>query len=275
MRKLGHILTTLLLLQVWPFLLTAAIPAVKKYHSSSQSSVTVWKDSEGVTHRTTINSRYRFVTATVEPGQRPEGILLHEVIENSDRDDREGSESKVTAKAYSLKDGIFAKPLWSLSDNGDTAELWGGDVLPQFYRTTLFGCCGAEDVSRFYSLSSGALVMIGSLKSPPILGTEKEARVAVTYWSAEACLVPPEIKSHKGSIGLLTLYVKDVPVCKSVVYSGATDSRTPTIRLLPDQVQLLYGEGAVVTIPILQGQFDAQHISPTGIIRLQPLPRGK
>jgi hypothetical protein len=274
-RKRRSVLATVLLFQVWPLFLMSAVPSVKEYRSSSQSSVKVSKDGKGVIHRTTVNSRYRFVNATVGPRNVPEEILLHEIIENSEQNDREGSEAKVTANAYRLKDGVSAEPLWALTDNSDMAELWGDEVLPDFYKTTLYGCCGAENLYRFYSLSSGTLVMLGSLESPAMLGTTKEARVAVSYWSAEACLVPPEIKSHKDSIGLLTLYAKDVAVCKSLVFSDTTGSRTPSIELFPEQVQLSYGEGLVITIPLLQGQFDAQHISPKGIIRLQPLPCGK
>lgn len=136
---------------------TTANPALAKEPSfTAQSSASVSGEGEDAVMRI-VNATYAF-EILFEPGS---GELVDLLIEQrlSVEQPRmaEAPVSELVATARSEAANGFSRKLWTITDNANDGALMG-----DYYRTTLYGCCGAENLYRHYWGWSGKLAFLAS-----------------------------------------------------------------------------------------------------------------
>jgi hypothetical protein len=110
------------------------------------SSAETWTAADGrrITH--TVNRRFSFVT-THRDRTGGEVILLAETFDRRLDSGAEGEKSSVEVEASATT----GKRLWAIRTEGGSGEAREDNV----YRVTRAGCCGAQNLSLFFSLLDG------------------------------------------------------------------------------------------------------------------------
>jgi hypothetical protein len=122
----------------------AATPAGLKREATSSAETWKTKDGRRMTH--TVNRRFTF--AEVHPERYGgETLLLEEAFDRLLDSGAEGEKSSVEVSAFSLS----GRPAWTIR----TAGASGSAREDNLYRVDRPGCCGARDLSVFFSLLDG------------------------------------------------------------------------------------------------------------------------
>ncbi len=129
-------------------LAVAAAPPPAKTRREAVSSAEAWTEKDGRHLRHTVNRRFTFASAYPER-TREERLLLEETFDRLLDSGAEGEKSTVTVEARRAESSD-ANPLWRIRSAG-------GDGGPEgnLYRVTSPGCCGAQNLSTYFSLLNG------------------------------------------------------------------------------------------------------------------------
>ena len=179
-------------------LLFAAAGAVPPGHVRHEavSSAEAWTGKDGRYLRHTVNRRFTFASAYPE-STHEERLLLAETFDRLLDSGAEGEKSTVTVEARKAATAD-AKPLWKIEAEGGSGEPQGN-----LYRVTNPGCCGAQDLSTYFSLLNGRPLFSAD---SPIVELEVP-NTGVHRYAAYRDLMSeggiPDVKGEKGVIGVL------------------------------------------------------------------------
>ncbi len=258
-------------LQLWADV-TPSKQTPPKFLLQRPSSISVWKDRTGALHRKVTNCRMTFRSVCIGNSSAFEDILFVETVANEPVVSGEGMKSKVLIEARRCSyESNCNNVVWSINDDSDACDYVDLGDNNEFYKTTKYGCCGGENINRFYDTSSGKYLMTCSEDGIAVSGTHKESRVAVTYLSANGYQFSRRFNQNKGEMGLISLYARDTLLDQVLVISNDLDPWTPRVALLTDKVKLIYKDAQQVIIPILQGQLDVAHVQSNVAVKVVPL----
>jgi len=104
----------------------------------------------------TTNVRYTVVGSGAFAGSQPPHLVLEERVAMDRCENQEGGRGQVTVVARPAERPAAAA-VWTVRQGGDEGAVWYGDDLggEEMYRVTKYGCCGAENLSTYYSLRTG------------------------------------------------------------------------------------------------------------------------
>jgi hypothetical protein len=104
----------------------------------------------------TTNVRYTVVGTGAFAGSQPPHLVLEERVAMDRCENQEGGRGQVTVIARPAERPAAAA-MWTVRQAGDEGGVWYGDDLggEEMYRVVRFGCCGAENLSTYYSLRTG------------------------------------------------------------------------------------------------------------------------
>jgi hypothetical protein len=83
-------------------------------------------------------------------------IIIEQKTFSEFNDMAEGVMGKINAAAYSINNRHQSEKIWSLESDANEGAFALGNA---FYQTVQYGCCGALNVHRLFSLNSGKLVL--------------------------------------------------------------------------------------------------------------------
>ena len=177
-------------------LLGAAAPAPKA-HREAASTAETWKEKDGrrITH--TVNRRFTFATTYPEKFKRVD-LLLAETFDRTLDSGAEGEKSKVTVEA-SLAGDSTGKAIWRIGTEGSSGEPTEENV----YRVTRPGCCGAQDLSIFFSLINGKELFASDAPILKLEAPNTSFRRFVAYHDLMAASPIPDAAKHRGVVGVL------------------------------------------------------------------------
>src|SRR5215472_14662437 len=101
----------------------------------TESSASIIKGRDGRTY-VTENGSFRFEEVLGDTGNYEAVVLLEETYHNERTSGMDGVSGKITAKAWTLKDGKDRVLRWRIEANGNE-----GDVRDRFFRVIRWGCC--------------------------------------------------------------------------------------------------------------------------------------
>lgn len=104
----------------------------------------------------TTNVRYTVVGTGAFAGSQPPHLVLEERVAMDRCENQEGGRGQVTVTARPAERPAAAA-VWTVRQAGDEGGVWYGDDLggEEMYRVLRYGCCGAENLSTYYSLRTG------------------------------------------------------------------------------------------------------------------------
>ncbi|HYH80278.1 MAG TPA: hypothetical protein VEX86_10785 [Longimicrobium sp.] len=104
----------------------------------------------------TASVRYTVVGTGAVPGAQPPHLVLEERVTMDRCESHEGGHGQVTVVARPAERPA-ARPAWTIRQAGDEGGPWYGEELggEEMYRVLRYGCCGAENLSTYYSLRTG------------------------------------------------------------------------------------------------------------------------
>jgi hypothetical protein len=191
----------------------AATP--ESFKREAISSAETWKTKDGRRMSHTVNRRFTF--AEVHP-ERYGGstLLLEETFDRLLDSGSEGEKSSVAVAAFSLS----GKPVWNIQTAGSAGEALEGNL----YRVDRPGCCGARDLSVFFSLIDGKELFDSDT---PILGIEvpnSALRRFVGYHDLMAASPVKESEKNSRVIGSLSYGSDRAPAKRVLVLSAEPKS---------------------------------------------------
>lgn len=123
---------------------------------TAQSSASVSGEGEDAVMQT-VNSTYSF-EILFEPGSAElVDLLIEQRLTSQQPRMAEAPLSELVATARTDAANGYSRKLWTITDNANEGALIG-----DYYRTTLYGCCGAENLYRHYWGWSGKLAFLAS-----------------------------------------------------------------------------------------------------------------
>jgi len=172
---------------------TAPAPARREATSSAESRT--GEDGRRILH--TINRRFTFADAYRERTKAIR-LLLAETFDRQVDSGAEGERSTVSVEAYS--DGGAGAGIWRLKTGGSDGEAREDNL----YRVRRPGCCGAQDLSIFFSLFDGRELFDAD---SPLLAIEvpnSDLRRFAAYHDLMGATALPESKNDRRVIGVLS-----------------------------------------------------------------------
>jgi hypothetical protein len=172
------------------------VPSGARREATSSAESRTEKDGRRIRH--TINRRFTFVQA-YRGRTAPIRLLLAETFDRRVDTGAEGERSSVAVEAYP-EPGDGAAALWRLRTEGSSGEAREDNL----YRVTRPGCCGAQDLSVFFSLFDGRELFEAD---SPILSIEvpnSDLRRFAGYRDLMAATPAPEMKNDPRVIGVLS-----------------------------------------------------------------------
>jgi len=141
-----------------PILLLSYAPAWAQEPNANQKTLPTYSTEssasiiEGHNARTyvTENHSFRFEEVLGDTGKYEAVLLLEEIYHNERTSGLEGTSGKVTAKAWTLKQGSDRELRWKIETSGNE-----GDVRDRFYRVIRWGCCDVPVVYFYYNILNG------------------------------------------------------------------------------------------------------------------------
>lgn len=102
------------------------------------------------------NARYTVVGTGAFEGSQPPHLVLEERVATDHCENQEGSDGTVTVTARPAA-RPSSRPVWTIRQAGNDGGVWWGDDMggEEMYRVVRYGCCGAENLSTYYSLRTG------------------------------------------------------------------------------------------------------------------------
>ena len=204
-----------------------AQPAQAKPAFTAQSSASVTGEGEEAVMRT-VNSTYSF-EILFEPGSGELTDLLIEQRLTSDQPrmaEAPSSELVATARIDAAKG--YNRKLWTITDNANEGALMG-----DYYRTTLYGCCGAENLYRHYWAWSGKLAFLSST-DPVFASIPNTPTTRVFGYVSANTFDGLDLERWPNGAGLITL-VDGERVVDTVLLEAEPGSNyqwTPTVTLV-------------------------------------------
>jgi hypothetical protein len=203
-------------------------PGSRREATSSAESRTE-KDGRRIRH--TVNRRFTFADAYRERTKAVR-MLLAETFDRRLDSGAEGERSTVAVEAYSESGSGAA--LWSFRTEGAS----GAPSDDNLYRVTRPGCCGAQDLSVYFSLLDGRELFAGD---SPILSIEvpnSPLRRFAAYHDLMAATPVPHSKDDPRVIGTLSWGSDREPARRILVL---TDAAHPNEDLAAKKVTLVAG----------------------------------
>jgi hypothetical protein len=198
-------------------LLSAAAPAPKRPARQAVSMAESWNEKDGrrITH--TVNRRFSYATAYPER-TRGESLVLSETFDRLFDSGAEGEKSMVTVEAFRADDALGAHPRWSLRAEGS-----GGEPAENLYRVSRPGCCGAQDLSLYFSLLNGRPLFSADSPILSIEAPNTSFKRFVAYHGPMAATPHPKAAAEKNAVGVLQYGSDRAPASAVLVVAAATD----------------------------------------------------
>lgn len=265
------------------------------FRLEAQASFEERRNARGGWDRTVVEPRYELVHVRQRMDRDAQDVLLVERLESTSHSDAEASESTLAVSGWTGARARFDAKLWSFADASDQ-----GAVLEehQLFGTTKHGCCGAEDVHRYYSLRTGLLEATATAEGVGFVAIPNTLVSRVVAYHGTNGEHPPQTGSSIPELlGVLTLDSSDGPLHRVAVSAAGVEHWTPTLRLKvtgkPEetvsldlwaadghsspagirgfQVMLTFEDRAHLVIPVEDDDFDLAHAavpSPFHLLRL-------
>ncbi len=174
-----------------------AAPPALKVHREASSTAETWKEKDGRRIAHTVNRRFTFATTYPERFRKVD-LLLAETFDRTLDSGAEGEKSKVSVEA-SRADDASGKAIWKIAAGGSSGEATEENV----YRVTRPGCCGAQDLSIYFSLINGKELFASDAPILRLEAPNTSFRRFVAYHDLMAASAVPDPAKHKGVVGLL------------------------------------------------------------------------
>jgi hypothetical protein len=275
--------------------LAAAAPARAKdapatFAAQSSASET-GTGEDAVQH--TVNTSFAFDHIYARGTDQSRFMLYEQRIASEQPLNAEGPMSELTVTARSRGAQGYGEVLWTIHDNGNAGEAMG-----DYYRTTLYGCCGGENVYRSYLAWTGKLAFTAT--ADPIFAEipNTPTRRAFAWLSANAMDGFDRERFPQGA-GMVAIVDGDKTIDR--VLFEATDEGsdfgfTPKLTFVdPTGAHAMNGDefdlwaadgnpdpagvtgielvadwdwqaGAVAKLPLVAGRFDLEHaVLPQGL----------
>lgn len=250
-------------------------PFVKKAESGFAETT----DAEGLVQNI-VNTNFSLSGIYDPKRQQPFDVLVSRRIESTYRPGVEGADSTLEAVAWVSGKARFDTQLWVIRDSADAGEQWG-----DFYRTTKFGCCGAEDTHRAYSFTTGEYAFSFTTEPVSVDIPNTPIKRDISYISANAQTNFEYFKKYPRGIGVMTLFAGNSTIDRIILESddgelawspklSLVDAKevrgTPRLSLWHSNgvnrteavtafsVKLSYYEGMDVIVPVNGDKFDVQ-----------------
>lgn len=177
--------------------LLGAAPSAPKVHREASSTAETWKEKDGRRITRTVNRRFTFATTYSERFRKVD-LLLAETFDRTLDSGAEGEKSKVFVEASRAEDAP-GKTLWKIAAEGSSGEPTEENV----YRVTRPGCCGAQDLSIYFSLINGKELFASDALIVKLEAPNTSFRRFVAYHDLMAASAIPDPVKREGVVGLL------------------------------------------------------------------------
>ena len=143
----------------------------------------------------TVNRRFTFARTHPERFGGKD-VLLEETFDRLLDSGAEGEKSSVAVAAFSLA----GKPLWTIQTSGASGEAREDNL----YRIVRPGCCGAQDLSAYFSLLDGRELFTADVPIVRIDVPNSKLRRFVAYHDLMAATPVKESKKNGRIVGALS-----------------------------------------------------------------------
>jgi len=193
----------------------APAPAPGRLHREASSSAESWKTKDGRRMTHTVNRRFTF--AEVHPERYgADALLLEETFDRLLDSGAEGEKSSVEVSATTLA----GKPAWTFRSAGAAGEAREDNL----YRVDRPGCCGARDLSVFFSLLDGKELFDSDTPILAIDVPNSSLRRFAGYHDMMAASPSAESANNARVIGALSYGSDRAPARRVLVISAAPKS---------------------------------------------------
>ncbi|HET7453195.1 MAG TPA: hypothetical protein VFL12_10665 [Thermoanaerobaculia bacterium] len=189
-----------------------AMPGLLAREASSSAETWTTADGRRITH--TVNRRFSFVT-THRDRTGGEVILLGETFDRRLDSGAEGEKSSVEVEASATS----GKRLWTLRTEGGSGEARDDNV----YRITRPGCCGAQNLSLFFSLLDGRALFSADSEVRAVEVPNTAVRRFAGYHDLMAASPVPGAGKDVHVVGALFWGSDRAPAERLLVISSAAD----------------------------------------------------
>ncbi len=259
---------------------------------------------DGVMRVETKTSGFTVATYWPEGDAGQVHVLLQQRVEIVQREDAEGPETAtVELAAWRVADGADLVPIFDLTADGEAARIEPIDGSDAYVAVTRFGCCGALDATKLYSLENGRLLMeyAGTpawLEVPNSRGVVRIAGLD-TAWSAS---FNPIFADDRTLVGILAYSTRTEPLRQIAIRltSGtiddvmsepelvfmaegkepdahftlwSADGKTDPKAISGASVRVTFTPDHVAIIPIVADELDLANAKTTGGLALSTLPQ--
>jgi hypothetical protein len=126
-----------------------------------------------------VNTTFEVAEVSIDDPRQAERLLLEQRLVSDQNWETDSATPNLTVTARLIAKGRSAVPLWSFHESADRGETWSN-----YYRTTVLGGEGGEDLVRYHELKTGRLLFLAT--TDPVFvrlaNSTSEPRV-VTYVS--------------------------------------------------------------------------------------------
>lgn len=185
----------------------AAQPFVRK----AESSVSEGIGPQGP-FKTVVNTVFAVDILSDPKRKGISDVLITQRIESTIRSGVAGADSNLEAVAWINGLDKYDTKLWVIKDRADAGARWG-----DFYRTTKYGCCGAENVYRAFSYITGKYAF--SFTTEPVFVDIPNTPIKrdISYLSAKAASDYEYRKQYPRAVGMLTISADDSTIDQIIV----------------------------------------------------------
>ena len=201
------------------------------------SSAETWRTADGRRMTRTVNRRFTFATVRRER-TGSEVILLAETFDRRLDSGAEGEKSAVEVAA----DTAGGRRLWTIRTEGASGEPREDNL----YRVTRPGCCGAQDLSIFFSLLDGRELFSADSAIRAVEVPNTELRRFAAYHDLMAASPVPGAGKDPHVVGALFWGSDRAPAERVLVLSSA---ERPDERFAVKSVALVSGGGEIAEDP--------------------------
>lgn len=257
----------------------------------------------GVMRVETRTSAFTVASYWPEGGSEPVHVLLQQRVEITQREDAEGPEqATVRLATWRVANDVDSLPLFNLATPGEAARIEPIDGSDAYVAVTRFGCCGALDATKLFSLENGQLLMEYAgqpawLEVPNSGGIVRIAGLD-TAWSASLNPIfagDPALVAvlayatrteprRQVAIRLASGTIDDVMSLPELAFMAegaepdphftlwSADRMTDPKAITGASIRVTFTPDHVATIPILADELDLGHATTTGGLALSILP---
>jgi hypothetical protein len=275
--------------------LAAANPALAKdapgtFTAQSSASET-GTGEDAVQH--TVNTSFAFDHIYARGTDQSRFVLYEQRIASEQPLDAEGPSSELTVTARSGGVSGYGDVLWTIHDDGNAGEAQG-----DYYRTTVYGCCGGENLVRSYWAWTGKLAFAAT--ADPVFAEIPNTPVVRAFaWLSANAMEGFDREQFPQGVGLVTITDGDKTIDRVLIeakdengdYGWAPKltlaDPTGTRAMNGDSFELWAADGnpdpagvtgielvadwdwqagAVARVPVVAGRFDLEHaVLPAGV----------